>query len=81
MRDLLPPEQIKTFAIGFNEPSFDESGYARRVASTFGSDHHEEVLSLDKAKSAIPEVLSNLDEPIGDPSILPTYLLSRFTRT
>ena len=81
MRDFLPPEQIKTFSIGFHEPSFDESGYARRVANTFGSDHHEEILSLEKAKSAIPEVLSNLDEPLADPSILPTYLLSRFTRT
>ena len=76
----LPPNRINTFAVGFHEVSFDESGYANRVAKLFGSNHHHEVLDLDKAFELIPQVLAGLDEPMGDSSIVPTYLLSRFAR-
>ena len=76
----IPPQQAKTFSIGFQEQSFDESAYAKMVAAFFGSDHYHEVLNLDKASELIPQVLSGLDEPMGDSSILPTYLLSKFTR-
>jgi len=74
------PEAIKTFTIGFTEPSFDESAYARQMADAFRSDFHLQQLDLAAARELIPFVLSRLDEPLGDPSILPTYLLSRFTR-
>jgi asparagine synthase (glutamine-hydrolysing) len=70
---------VKTFTIGFTEPSFDESAYARQLAERMGTDHRCEVLSLDLARTLLPEVLSRLDEPIADPSIVPTYLLSHFT--
>jgi asparagine synthase (glutamine-hydrolysing) len=76
----VPPEQTKTFSIGFREPSFDESVHAERVARHFGSEHHHRILDLDAAIELIPRVLSGLDEPMGDSSILPTYLLSRFAR-
>ena len=76
-----PPNEIKTFSIGFREASFDESAYAMQAATAFGSDHRHEVLDLDTATDLIPSVLSKLDEPMGDSSILPTYLLSRFTRS
>jgi asparagine synthase (glutamine-hydrolysing) len=76
----MPPQQTKTFSIGFREASYDESAYAQRAATFFGSDHYHEFLSLDKACELIPGVLSHLDEPMGDSSILPTYLLSRFAR-
>jgi asparagine synthase (glutamine-hydrolysing) len=76
----LPPYQIKTFTIGFNEPSFDESEYARAAAALFNTSHHEELLDLETTRSLMPTVLRRLDEPLADPSILPTYLLSRFTR-
>src|SRR5471032_1272850 len=42
----LPAGQVQTFSIGFREPSFDESGYARAVAKRFGSQHHEEMLGI-----------------------------------
>ena len=74
------PEEIKTFTIGFTEPSFDESPFARQIAGAFGSDFHLQQLDLAAARDLIPSVLSRLDEPLGDPSILPTYMLSRFTR-
>lgn len=72
---------ISTFSIGFAEPSFDESGYARLVAAYFGSKHHEEILSIERARELVPELLSRIDEPIGDSSIIPTYLLCRFARS
>ncbi|MBN1253879.1 MAG: asparagine synthase (glutamine-hydrolyzing) [Deltaproteobacteria bacterium] len=71
---------IKTFSIGFEDSSFDESKYFRRAATFFETDHHEEVLAPHKLVDTIPEVASILDEPLADASIMPTYLLSRFAR-
>jgi asparagine synthase (glutamine-hydrolysing) len=76
----LPAGQLKTFSIGFDEKSFDESQYAERVAKLFGADHHVETLSLERAHTLLDECLARLDEPFGDSSLLPTYLLNRFTR-
>lgn len=72
--------QLKTFSIGFTEASFDESIYARQVAEKFRTDHKTDILSIDRALEILPEVLAKLDEPMGDASLLPTYLLTRFTR-
>ncbi len=71
---------IYTFTIGFKERTFDETHYARLVAKHFGTRHFEERLDLDDARNLLEPVLDGLDEPIGDPSILPTYLLARFAR-
>lgn len=76
----VPAGLLKTFSIGFEEASFDESAYARRVAQLFKTDHHLETLSISKAHSLLPTVAGRLDEPMGDSSLLPTYLLSQFTR-
>lgn len=73
--------EVKTFAIGFAESSYDESAFAKRVSTFLGTDHHEEKLTMDVAQGLIGDVLSRLDEPMGDASILPTYLLCRFART
>lgn len=72
--------ELRTFSIGFDEDTFDERTHARRVAEKFGTNHQEEVLSLDKACALLPEILAKLDEPMGDSSLLPTYLLSGFAR-
>lgn len=71
---------INTFTIGFTERSFDESIFARYVADYHSVKHHERILDLAKARDLIPSVFSRLDEPLGDPSILPTFMLSAFTR-
>lgn len=76
----LPPEQIQTFSIGFHESSFDESANAKIIANHYGTDHHEELLSIDIALKLVPYILSKLDEPIGDPSIVPTYQLCMFSK-
>jgi len=73
-------EKIKTFSIGFTEKSFDESRYAQTVADLFQTEHHQESFSLETSKNLLPEIIRRLDEPLGDSSILPTYLLSQKTR-
>lgn len=73
-------EAVKTFSISFAESSFDESWYARAVAKFLGTDHHEERLSANLAANLVGEIGSWMDEPFSDPSLVPTYLLSRFTR-
>lgn len=72
--------RLKTFSIGFEEASFDESRYAAAVADRFGTEHHQEVLSMERARDLLPEIVSKLDEPMGDSSLLPTYLLCQSTR-
>jgi len=69
--------RLHSFSIGFDQPSYDESVHARRVASLFGTEHHEEVMTLQQATDLFPQVMRLLDEPFADPSIFPTYLLSQ----
>jgi len=76
----LPPSSVKTFSIGFADQSFDESRHARRVAEHFGTDHHEDLFTVNTLLDLLPTVTDFLDEPFADASILPTYLLSSFTR-
>lgn len=73
-------ERIKTFSIGFKERAFDESDMARAIAGRFNAAHSQEILDIDAARNVADLVLSRLDEPMADSSILPTYLLSRFAR-
>jgi asparagine synthase (glutamine-hydrolysing) len=76
----VPAADLTTLTIGFEERSFDESEYARAVASHVGSNHKERRLGLDVARNLIGSVLARLDEPLGDASVIPTYLLSSFAR-
>ena len=76
----IPAEQLSTFTVGFVERSYDESVVAEQLAKWFGTTHHSTQLSLDNAHELIQKVIGGLDEPLGDPSILPTYLLCRFAR-
>lgn len=73
-------EKVKTFSIGFEEDSFDESKFARQVATHLGTEHYEEKLSAEKAGDLISEIGTWLDEPLSDGSLIPTYLLARFVR-
>lgn len=78
--DTQAPASLSTFSIGFRETSFDESPWAEEMALHVGSTHHVEICDLDAVQSNLPTVLSQLDEPLGDPSILPTSLLCAFAR-
>jgi asparagine synthase (glutamine-hydrolysing) len=66
---------LKTFSIGFEESSFDELARARLVAERYGTDHHELVLRPDAAE-LLPRLVEAFDEPFGDSSAVPTYLVS-----
>lgn len=77
---LLGPNRLNTYSIGFEERSYDESDHARKAADYVRSRHHCRLLPMETARRIIPEVLSRLDEPMGDPSLLPTYLLCGFAR-
>ena len=72
--------RLRTFSIGFEDPSFDESAHARQVAEVLGTEHHEETMTSRSALDLVPRLPDLLDEPLGDASFLPTYLLARFTR-
>ena len=70
-------QQIETFTIGFDEPAFDESGHARRVAQHLGTTHHSRTLDVAEAKRLLPQWGDLYDEPFGDSSGIPTLLVSR----
>jgi asparagine synthase (glutamine-hydrolysing) len=72
--------RVPSFTMAFDDPSFDESAAARRVARHLGTEHHEFPLAADAAITLIPEIFQGLDEPLGDSSLLPTFCLARFTR-
>jgi asparagine synthase (glutamine-hydrolysing) len=80
MHEFLPSRSIKTFTIGFDEKSFDESSHARTIARHFQTDHHEEILSSKVMLESMNEILEKMDEPVGDNSFIPTFLLSKFAR-
>lgn len=67
---------FRTFTAGFDRASYDESGEARLVAQTLGTDHMEETVRPDMIES-IPELLLSFDEPFADYSAIPTFLVSR----
>jgi asparagine synthase (glutamine-hydrolysing) len=69
--------RLKTFSVAFEDPTFDESAHARTVARAIGSEHVEERLSVGNLLDVVDVALSRLDEPLADPSYLPTFLLSR----
>jgi asparagine synthase (glutamine-hydrolysing) len=72
------PGTVNSFSIGFEEASFDESNYARMVADHLGTCHHELVLTSQVAADLVPTITDFLDEPFGDSSLIPTFLLSKF---
>jgi asparagine synthase (glutamine-hydrolysing) len=73
-------KRVKTFSIGFTDREFDESQYARQAASYLKTDHYHKHFRKKELFDTLPRVIDKLDEPLADASILPTYLLSEFTR-
>jgi len=73
-RNLSAP--LKTFTIGFKEAEFNELPDARAVAEHIGSEHHELIVEAD-AVSMLKDLVWYFDEPFGDSSSIPTYLVSK----
>jgi asparagine synthase (glutamine-hydrolysing) len=73
-------QPVRTFSIGFKDPSYSELPEARLVASRFGTDHTDLVLNGD-ASELVPELVRSFDEPFADSSAIPTYYVSRLARS
>jgi asparagine synthase (glutamine-hydrolysing) len=71
---------VKSFSIGFEEKDFDESKFSRIASSHLKTDHSEMIFTEKDILKEIEFVLSKIDEPLADPSLFPTSLLSRFAR-
>ncbi len=67
---------LKTFTIGFDRKSYDESEDARLVSRTLGTEHIEEIVHPGMVES-IPNLLRHFDEPFADYSAIPTFLVSK----
>ncbi len=71
--------ETHSYSIGFDNPKFDESGFARNVANHLGVKHHEKIV-LPDPNLILNEITQVLDQPFADSSIIPTYLLAKFAR-
>ena len=76
----LSPGNVNSFSVNFPEKTFNEEPYSTLVAKRFRTQHH--VLNADKERmyQALMMLAEYLDEPMADPAVIPTYMISRFAR-
>jgi asparagine synthase (glutamine-hydrolysing) len=72
--------RVSTFSIGFDSDAASETPFAREVATRFGTDHHERILSQAHAQELLPKLKSWFDEPFADESSMPTFLVCSAAR-
>src|SRR5216683_2517033 len=70
-------KKLKTFSVGFRDERLDELAHAERVARLFETDHHA-IVADDVTLGTLADVIDHLDEPLGDPACIPTYLVAQF---
>ncbi len=75
----LSSRRVQTFSVGFKEPDYDETPYARIVAQRFGTEHHEFQVEPN-ALEILDKLVWHYNEPYADPSALPTYYLCKVAR-
>nr|MBI4539294.1 asparagine synthase (glutamine-hydrolyzing) [Gemmatimonadota bacterium] len=76
----LADEPVRTFSIGYaDDPHYDETGYARLAADRFGARHTEFIVG-PQSIDLVDRLVAAYDEPFGDSSAIPTYLVSELTR-
>jgi len=67
---------VRTFTIGFDDPAYDETAGARKVARLFGTEHHERIVRPD-ALAVLDALVDHHGEPFADSSSIPTFLVSQ----
>ncbi len=75
-------EPVKTFSVGFDtaDPYYNELDYARVASRYFKTDHHEIIVRPQDVVNLFPVIARRLDDPINDPAVLPTYMVSKLAR-
>ena len=68
---------LNTFSVKFDHTEFDESEYAKLVSKQFKTKHHSVKFKGSDVSKLIPRLINHYDEPFGDPSMIPTFLLSK----
>ncbi len=77
----LAPGQVNSFSVSFAERSFNEQPYSSLVAARFRTRHHVLQANTRNLREALDVMTDYLDEPLADPAVLPTFLISRFARS
>jgi asparagine synthase (glutamine-hydrolysing) len=77
----LTPGNVNTFSVSFRDKSFNEEPHAQFVARHFHTRHHTFEAGEANLREALDVLAVHLDEPIADPAVIPTYLMSRFARS
>jgi asparagine synthase (glutamine-hydrolysing) len=75
----LSNQPVKTFSIGFKEPSFNELAFARELARSYETEHFEKIVEPESVV-LLPKLVRAFDEPFADSSAIPTYYISQFAR-
>ena len=72
--------KLSTFTIGFYEEKFNEAEIAKKTAEHFGTEHHELYFDIEDLLALLPKITQIFDEPFGDPSALPTFLVAQLAK-
>ncbi len=75
-----PGEPVVTFSVGLGDGVLDELPWAREAAERIGSQHHEVRVTPEEVADDLPRIVASADIPLGDPTLIPTWYLSRFAR-
>jgi asparagine synthase (glutamine-hydrolysing) len=73
-------QQLKTFTIGFEDERFNEAHFAKKIAQHIGTDHTELYCSEADFKEVIPKIADFYDEPFGDSSCIPTFIVAQLAK-
>ena len=73
-------QRLPSFSIGFDEPSYDESRYFKRISEHFQTEFHSVRMPKEFSLERADECFRSMDEPTADPAIIPLYYLSQLTR-
>lgn len=74
---------VKTFCIGYDDPLVDyhnETQYAQFIADYCGAEYYERLLSQEDWIDIVDEITRLLDEPVADPTCVPSYYVSKLAR-